>query len=187
MARRFFKLLYVFALIAIVLWLPIYVLSSIQWDLVTITSYKAKCLSNNQYVVLQGSQVGEVSIYVEDYLNSSENRTAEKEQLNFYCKYYDEIQSHIFAYNEAKTPAEQYAANIRFREFEKTKDKVYAYPAFYTLEVESEESRPQEIYNPLLEGVIGALMAFILLQIIRICHVYVVYGKVVWHPFKRID
>ena len=165
MTNRFFKLVYVLALIAIALWLPIYVLSSIQWDMLTLTDYKAKCLSNNQYVVLQGGKVGNPDIWNEGYLNSSENRTAIKEQLNFYCKYFDEIQPHIVAYNQAKTSAEQYAANMRYRQFENTKDKVYAYPELYTLEVVSEEKRPQEIYDPLITGLVGALMAFLLLQI----------------------
>ena len=184
MAKRLFKLLYMLAVITIAVWLPAYVLSEIQWDMVVLSSYKAKCLSNNQYVVLQGAPVGEATIWEEDYLNSSENSTVIREQLNFYCKYYDEIQPHIIAYNETKNFSEQYAANIHFTEFEKTKGKVYAYPELYKLETVSEETRPQEIYNPVIAGFVGAVAAFILLQIIRICYVYVVYGKVVWRPFK---
>jgi hypothetical protein len=138
-------------------------------------------------VVLQGGKVGDAEIWNEGYLNSSENRTAIMEQLNFYCKYYDEIQPHIVAYNQANTSAEQVAANILFTQFENGKEKVYAYPELYTLEVVSEETRPQEIYDPLLSGLLGALMAFLLLQVIRICYVYVVYGKLVWHPFKKVD
>ena len=187
MTKRFFKLLYALALIAIALWLPIYVLSSIQWDMVVLTDYKAKCISNNQYVVLQGGRVGDPDIWNEGYLNSSENRTAIKEQLNFYCKYYNEIQPHIIAYNETKTPAEQVAANQRFVAFENSVAKVYAYPELYTLDVVSNETRPQEIYDPLITGLVGALMAFLLLQIVRICYVYVVYGKLVWHPFRKIE
>jgi hypothetical protein len=55
MANRFFKLLYLFVLIAIGLSLPIVLLSSINFDEIVITTYKAKCLSNGKYVVLQGS------------------------------------------------------------------------------------------------------------------------------------
>lgn len=186
MTKRFFKLAYVLALIAIAVWLPIYVLSSIQWDMVTLSSYKAKCLSNNQYVVLQGAPIGDAEIWNEVYLNSSENRTAIMERLNFYCKYYNEIQPHIVAYNETKTLAEQRDANIRFVEFEKTKDKVYAYPELYTLETVSAETHLEEIYNPLLVGLVGAIAAFLILQFVRICYVYIVFGKVVWHPFAKI-
>ena len=185
MTKRFFKLFYALALIAIALWLPIYVLSSIRWDMLVLTDYKVKCISNNQYVVLQGSKVGNPDIWNEGYLNSSENRVAIKEQLNFYCKYYDEIQPHIVAYNEADTSAEQVAANIRFTQFENGKDKVYAYPELYTLEVTNEETRPQEIYDPLVTGLVGALIAFLLLQVVRICYVYVVFGELVWHPFRQ--
>lgn len=187
MTKRFFKLLYALALIAIALWFVIYVLTSIRWDMVVNTSYKAKCNSNNQYVVLQGAPVGVADVMDEGYLNSEENRTAIKEQLNFYCKYYDEIQPHIVAYNEAKTRSEQVAANLNFTQFENGKDKVYAYPELYTLEPVSEETRPQEIYNPLLTGLVGAFIAFLLLQIVRICYVYVVFGKLVWHPFRKIE
>lgn len=187
MTKRFFKLLYTLILIAIVIWLPIHVLSSIRWDTVVLSSYKAKCLSNNQYVVLQGSSVGDITIWDEDYLNSSESHTTIKEQLNFYCKYYDQIQMHIATYNEAKTPSERVSANQRFVAFENSKDKVYAYPELYKLETVNEEFRPQEIYNPILDGVVFAAIAFTLLQIIRVCYVYVVYGKLVWHPFKNIQ
>lgn len=187
MTKRFFKLLYTLALVAIALWLPIYVLASIQWDMVVLTDYKARCLSNNQYVVLQGAPVGGAEIWNEGYLNSSENRTAIKERLNFYCKYYDEIQPHIIAYSETRIPAEQVAANQRFLAFENSVQKVYAYPELYTLEVAGKETRPQEIYDPLITGLVGALMAFLFLQIVRICYVYVVYGKLVWQPFRKIE
>ncbi len=186
MAKRFFKLLYVLALIAIVLSLPIVALTSIKFDRIVQSSYKAKCLSNNQYVVLQGAPVGDADVMDEIYLDSPENRTAIKEQLNFYCKYYDEIQSHIVAYNEAKTPTEQYAANIRFTQFENGKDKVYSYPELYSLEPVSNETHLEELYYPLLAWLIGAALAFVVLQILRMCYIYVVFDIVAWHPFKSV-
>ena len=167
--------------------MPIFVLTSIQFDRIVLSTYKAKCLSNNQYVVLQGDPVGDATTYDEVYLNSSENRVAIMEQLNFYCKYYDEIQPHIIAYNEANTSAEYYNANIRFSQFKDTKDKVYAYPELYKLEVVSNETHLEEIYYPLLGWLMGAVAAFVLLQIVRMCYVYVVFGKLVWHPFKKIE
>jgi hypothetical protein len=187
MTKRFFKLIYTLALISIGLSLPIYIIFSIQWDRITISSYKAKCLSNSEYVVLQGSPIGEATLWEETYLNSSENRIAIKEQLNFYCRYYDEIQPHIVAYNETKTPAEQVAANQRFTTFENSVVKVYAYPELYTLEPVSEETHLEEVYYPLLTWLICAVIAFLILQFIRICYVYIVFGKVIWHPFKKIE
>lgn len=186
MVKRFFKLLYVLALIILALSLPIFALTSIKFDKIVQSSYKARCLSNNQYVVLQGSQVGDADVMDEIYLNSSENRTAIKEQLNFYCKYYDEVQPHIVAYNEAISLSEQRAANIAFTEFKNSRGKVYSYPELYSLELVSNEIHPEELYYPLMSWLIGALIAFVLLHAMRICYLYVVFGQVIWHPFKPI-
>ncbi len=189
MTKRFFKLLYVLALIAIALSLPIMLVTSVQWDRIIITSYKAKCISNQQYVVLQGGAVGVPDAYDEIFLNSNENRTAIKEQLNFYCKYYDEIQPHIVAYNEAESFAEQAAANARFAQFGKSvgRANVYAYPELFELEPVGDETRLYELYNPLVGWLTGVILAFLLLQVVRMCYVYVVFGKVVWHPFRKIE
>lgn len=185
MIKRLFKLLYVFALSALVLSLPYRIMTSVDFSKVTISSYKAKCLSNNQYVVLQGAEVGEAVVMDEIYLEDSNNSKAIKEQLNFYCKYYDEIEPYIIAYNNAKTPAEQYASNIAFTQFENTKAKVFAYPELYKLELVGEEKHFEEIYYPFFGWLIGAIIAFIILQILRMSYIYVAFGKVVWHPFKQ--
>lgn len=185
MTNRFFKLIYVFALIAIGLSFPIFILSEMRFDSIVLTDYKAKCLSNNQYVVLQGGKVGEPDIWNEVFLNSNENRTAIKEQLNFYCKYHDEIQPHIVAYNETKTPTEQYDANIRFNEFRSSKDEVYAYPELYTLEVVDEQFQPYELFSPIIDWLIYAVLTFLILQIARMSYVYVVFSEIVWHPFRQ--
>lgn len=183
MSKRFFKLIYVIALICLALSLPIVILNSVQWDKIVVTSYKAKCTSNNQYVVLQGASVGNAEVYSETYLDS-ENSMAIKEQLNFYCKYYEAIQPHILSYNMAKTTSEQLEANMNYREFENSVAKTYAYPELFKFEEVSEETHLEELYYPLIQWLIGAVAVFVLLQILRICYVYVVFGKVVWHPFK---
>lgn len=64
---------------------------------------------------------------------------------------------------------------------------VYAYPPLYKLEVVDETTQLSEIYLPLISWLIGAAFVFLLLQIARMCYVYVVFGKVVWHPFREID
>ena len=188
MTKRFFKLLYVLALIVIGLSLPVYLLLNIDPDAITRTSYKAKCLSNSQYVVLQGSQYNEVDVMDEFYLNSPENSTAIKKQLNFYCTYYDQIQPHIKAYVESKTLAEQRTANTNFWNFrDSVEGNVSAYPALYQLEVVSEIKQWNAIYNPIVEWVLLGGFSFLVLQIIRMCYIYVVFGKVVWHPFRKVE
>lgn len=184
MLNRFFKLLYVFGLIAIVLSLPIFILSQIHFDRIVETSYKAKCTSNNQYVVLQGSSVA----YIFDNLalNNSEFKTGE--DLNFYCKYYDEIQPHIATYIKSKSRAEQISANLAFVDFEKSvgRANIYPYPKLYELEIVDKEIHYYAIYIPLINWLLAAGASFLILQILRISYVYIVFGKIIWHPFKSL-
>ena len=184
MTNRFFKLLYVFALIAIGLWLPIYIFSSIDYEDIVWTSYKAKCLSNNQYVVLQGSSANDAYVFDEVYYNDTVFNDLKKD-LNFYCKYYDAIQPHIIAYNQTRTTQEQVRANQEFFTFkEGVVGSVSSYPMLYKLEVAKNEFQSYRIYDPISVGFFGALAAFILLQIVRMSYAYVVFGAVVWHPFR---
>ena len=184
MAKRFFKLLYIIILIGIGLSFPLYILTSIEFDEIVISSYKAKCLSNNEYVVLEGDSQAYVfnEITLEDTIYSNT-----KEDLNFYCKYYDSVQPYVLSYIRAKNTAEQVDANKGFFNFkESVINNVYSYPALYKLEVVSEETNLYRIYGPLVEWFAVALFVFILLQILRMCYVYIVFGEVVWHPFKHI-
>jgi len=187
MTKRLFKLLYVFALIAIALWLPIFILTSIDYKSIVWTSYKAKCLSNDQYVVLQGSAENDAWVFDEfSYDDTIYNDI--KRDLNFYCKYYTQIQPHIVAYNQAQTIEAEVLANQEFFTFKQgVIDSVYAYPASYKLEVVENEFQPYKILDPIITGLIGAFVAFVLLQIIRMSYVYVVFGKVVWYPFRKIE
>lgn len=187
MTKRFFKLLYVFALIAIALWLPIFILTSIDYESIVWTSYKAKCLSNDEYVVLQGSAENDAWVFDEfSYDDTIYNDI--KRDLNFYCNYYTQIQPHIVAYNQAQTREAEVRANQEFFTFKQNViDSVYAYPASYKLEVVENEFQPYKILDPIIVGVVGALIAFVLLQIVRMSYVYVVFGKMVWHPFKKIE
>lgn len=187
MTKRFFKLLYVLALIALALSLPIYLLVNIHTDAIVRTTYKAQCLSNSQYVVLEGSQAGEAYQFDEFTLNDTIYNDTKK-TLNFYCKYYDAVQPYIVAYTESKTNADIVKANANFFSFrESAISNVYSYPPLYKLEVVSEITQLNEIYNPIIEWFIYAVFFFIVLQIIRMCYVYIVFGKVVWHPFRKIE
>jgi len=182
MSQRFFKLLYVFALIGLVLSAPIYLLQEIRLDAIVSDTYKAKCLSNNQYVVLQGAAIDEVYEVNEHTLNDPLSDT--KRTLNFYCKYYDEIQPYIIASNE--NPSQAGRLNLDYSEFRNPRyDNVSIYPALYELEVVKRTIRYDEFLNPIVVWLVGAAMAFVLLQIIRMSYVYVVFGEVVWHPFRQ--
>lgn len=175
--------MYMFALIALVLSLPVYLLISIPFDEVVSSSYKAKCLSNNQYVVLQGSSKNEVWVFNEIELSKPEFET--KQGLNFYCEYYDKIQPHITAYIESKNVSEQIKANENFFKF---KDSVFSgvhsYPQLYELEVADEVIHPYKVYGPIIAWIVGVSLAFLLLQILKICYTYIVFDEVVLHPFR---
>jgi hypothetical protein len=187
MTKRFFKLLYVLALIALGLSLPIYLLTNIQFDTIVRTTYKAQCISNNQYVVLEGSQIGEAYQFDEFTLNDTIYNDTKK-TLNFYCKYYDAIQPYIVAYTESKTNADIVKANTNFFNFQESVfSNVYSYPPLYKLEVVSNITQLNEIYNPIIKWFIIAVISFIGLQVVRMCYVYIVFGKVMWHPFGKIE
>lgn len=187
MAKRFFKLLYIIILVGIALSLPIYLLSSIQFDKIFISSYRAKCNSNGQYVVLEGSKLNEHYVFDEVFLNDTTYGDVKK-SLNFYCQNYNDVQPYIVAYANSKTRSDQIKANEDFFAFEeKVLPGVYSYPPTYQLEVVSNETNLYKIYGPIINWLLGATLAFIVLQIIRMCYVYVVYGKIIWHPFKKIS
>lgn len=187
MKKRFLKLIYIIALLGIVIFIPIYILSSIEFDKVVISSYKAKCLFNNEYVVLQGNQLYQPYVFDEIRLNDTTWSDIEKD-LNFYCKYYNDIQPHIIAYTESRTRAEQVKANKEFWNFrENVISSVSSYPPLYKLEEVSKKTNLYfQIFAPIISGFVFALIMFVILQIIRMCYVYVVFGKVVWHPFKSL-
>jgi hypothetical protein len=124
----------------------------------------------------------------EFYYNSPENSIEIQKELNFYCQYYDQIQPHIIAYIESKNINEQRDANKKFWSYRSSvEDSVKSQPHLYQLEVAKEEKQWSEIYNPIIAWLIMGGFSFLLLQVIRICYVYVVYGKLVWHPFRKIE
>src|SRR3989344_7112727 len=187
MTNRFFKLLYVFAFIGLGLSLPIYILSSMDFDAIYMTTYKARCLSNNQYVVLQGSR--DRQPYVFDKFSYNDPIIPEldvKKQLNFYCKYYDEIQPHISAYINAQTTKEEWDANLNFSNFkDSVNSNISSYTELYKLEKVDDFFQPYQFWSPLIDWFMGALFAFLLLQIIRMSYLYIVFGEIVWHPLKQ--
>ena len=43
------------------------------------------------------------------------------------------------------------------------------------------------VYGSVIDWFVNAILAFIVLQIVRMCYVYVAFGKVLWHPFGKIE
>lgn len=185
MANRFFKLIYVIALILIALSLPIYFFSNVDFSKITISTYKAKCTSNDQYVVLEGSSSNSQSqAYTFDETSLDNPLSDTKEDLNFYCKYYDQIQPYLNDYAASTTTNEQKLVNLSFYQFKNSQDTVYAYPQLYKLETVSERKNYNEVLYTLMAWFGGALAAFVILQILKISYLYVKFGEIVWHPFK---
>lgn len=179
MARRFFNLLYFISLALLVLSLPFYVFSSGDLDKIYIKSYKAKCLSSGQYVILQGAR--EPYIF-DDYsirLAKAGDLIENKKDLNFYCKYFNEVKPYVDGYDGS------YEGNVNFF---KLKDSVIsgisAYPELYKLEVVRQEKHYDIIYGLIVTWLIFASVGFVLMQVVKVCYLYVVTGRVVWHPFK---
>lgn len=187
MPKRFFKLLYVLSLIVIALSLPFYLLTTIQFDAIVTHTYKARCLFNNQYVVLQGMQYNQPYILDEYVLKHPLNpEYDDKLLLNFYCKYYDEVQSHITAYVESKTRGEQVQSNINFFKFKNSViSNVSAYPPLYRLEEVDKDVNMYHIYGPMISWLVSAGLAFLLLQLLKLGYVYVAFNKIVWYPFRQ--
>lgn len=172
MIKRFFTLVYILGLMAIFLSLPAYIISEFNSNENLKTSYKAKCLSNNEYIVLQGSH--EPYVFKEQALNNDKLET--KKDLNFYCKYYDEIQPFIASHDGS------FKEDLRFIKFKNSvASNVFQYPPLYKLE--SINIFPA-LLNAIKTWLQGATIAFIILQFFRICFVYITRGKIEWVPFK---
>ncbi len=181
MWQRFFITVY-FLLHIPLLVIPIYAVTENRfWEDLGMHDYKVKCLNNNQYVVLQGSLVDTPDI-VSDQLLQGEFGIETKQNLRFYCAYYNEIQPHIQAYREAKTRDDQVRANKVFFQFQESKQPVFF--ENYQLEVVETKNNWAPFWNMLFEGVFGTLLYYALLQVARIIYTYIVLGKIVWHPYR---
>lgn len=180
--QRFFKLLYVLALVAIVLALPILIVSWVKFDQITITSYKAKCVSNGKDVVLEGDS--QAYVFTELTLNNPDLGT--KKTLNFYCKYYDRVQPYLTAYLRAANRSEEISANENFFKFQDSViSNVGVYPTLYQLEVVEEVTDFFPVYSAIVGWLIFGTLAFAALQILRMFYSYIAFGEIVWHPFRQ--
>jgi hypothetical protein len=185
MTKRFFKLIYTISIIILVLSMPVYLLININFDNIIVSTYKARCNSNDKYVVLEGASFGESYEFDEFVLNDTIYSDTKK-QLNFYCKYYDQVQPYVISYANSKTIQDEINANIEFFNFkDSVYDNVYSYPPLYSLEETRKDYRWNELYGPMVVWFFGALGIFAVLQVFRMCYVYVVFGEIVWHPFRQ--
>ena len=182
MLNRLFVLLYIIGAAGLVLFIPIYSLANINFDRIVISDFKAQCNDNGQYVVLQGSQPDEHMVMSEDYLK--DQGSTFKKQLNFYCQYYSDIQPHIQRYLASKDLRDRAQANIEFNKFEDSVwNSVNSYPELYQLIEVSKKNNYSEL-SAILSAIILAVVGFIILQVLRMSYLYVVFNKVVWHPFR---
>jgi len=177
MFSRFLKLLYFLAIISIVLYFPIFLILEIDVDRISTSYYYAKCKSNGQYVVLQGSP-SKQNYHIYDEVTLENNLFGDtKKEINFYCKHYDEIQPHVTAYIDSETVTEEKSANNAFFEFrESVFSGVSSYPLLYDLELVREEFHPYRIYEPIIAGLVGVVALFLFLQFSKIQRLVVHYS-----------
>lgn len=189
MVQRFFKLIYTLSLVTLILSFPLYYISSFRSDLLYATTYKAKCISNGKFVVLEGSrenEIYEINKFTLDYPIAPEYD--DKRLLNFYCKYFDEVQPHIVAYNKSTSREEQINVNQNFYTFQNSViTQVPSYPPLYELVIVKKELQKYRIYDPIIDWLLYAVSTFLLLQVMKICYGYVVFGRIVFHPFKSAN
>jgi len=187
MIKRLFRVLYVITISSLCLFFIIYPIVTIKFNKITTKSYRAKCLFNNQYVVLEGAKYNEAYTFNEDELKElSLYGPTTKKNLNFYCKYYEDIQPYIIGYLNSNSYSEQVTINEKFFKFkDSVSSKISGHPPLYELEDAGETKNWNELFNPIIESIIITLIIFVLLQILRISYIYIVFGEIVWHPFKE--
>lgn len=148
------------------------------WESIGINTYKARCLSNNQYVALQGS-MDDSPYTFDDRILSEESNLGTLKTVSFYCSNYNQIRPHILAYRQAKTDQEQVQANSAFfAEFGETRQSALKN---YQLEIMSTYSD----YQPLWDTIAIILGYYLLLQLVRVVYIYIVFGKLVLYPYKN--
>ena len=184
MLHRFFKLLYVLALIAIAVSIPVFLVAEIEYSKIVVTTYKVRCLNSDEHLVLYGSQI------FSEFVIGGKNSDSWNKKFNFHCQYYDSLLNSnsllkVANYFEEEDLIERLRDYKEFSAFEK---KIVlntaSYPEHFTLEPISDEIQWHQIFMPLIELFSGLLIAFLFLQFLRMSYVYIVFGRVVWHPFK---
>ena len=184
MLHRFFVLLYVLANVYVVTFSIgiAYDETNFLADLSN-TVYQVRC-DNGELVVLQGTLDGSPVTYDDRYLERNDGNTF-RSKLRFYCANYEEIQYHINAYAAAVTPAERQRALTEYRSFEDS--QVDTVVQNYTLEEIESDSSARSFFTFLLLAVSLLIGQWLILQVLRIAYLYVVFGKLVWHPYRKLS
>lgn len=184
MIFRFFVVLYVICLLAIVGWWIYAFPTNVHLSEARISNYQAKCISNDRYVILQGGSTPYE--FAEKDLKTTEFSDTPQD-LNFYCKYYDQIQPHIQTYINAKSLNEKYEANTAFHTFEQSVGRysVSRTPALYNLETTRVENNYTVVLLSALGIFLGGVVFFLVLQILRMIYLYITFGEIIWHPFRK--
>lgn len=178
--QRFFVLVYMF------LHIPILMIAWSMYDQfnykdhIGVNTYKATCTENKRDVVLQGETDG--SPYTFDDVYFRTNKSEIETRMSFYCEYYDELQKHIQAYMQADTNLKETLANRAFWQFEESKPKITK--DNFTLEIVDTKNDYGQIFWLAAAILVFVTGYYIGLQTIRISYVYVVFGRLVWHPYK---
>lgn len=184
MIFRFFVVLYVICLLAIVGWWLYAFPTNVNVSEGRISYYQAKCINNDKYVVLQGEstpyEFSEKNFKTTEYSDTPQD-------LNFYCKYYDQIQPHVQAHINANTLEETYQANMAFNSFEESVGRysVSRTPALYNLETMRVENNYSVVLLSALGIFLGGAVFFLALQIVRMIYLYITFGEIIWHPFRK--
>ena len=184
MTLRSFIVLYFLAIIALAGALVYFTFTEIKFSGMNVNHYQAKCLSNDKYVILQGDtrpyEFPETNLTTTEFMDV-------KQDLNFYCKYYDQIQPYIQAHINSKNIQEEYQANIAFHKFEESvaRSSISRTPALYSLETIRVENIPSTAFSELLAVLTFGLIGFVILQILRMVYLYIAFGQIIWHPFRK--
>lgn len=175
MWHRFFKLVYGILLAGIIVFIPInFIINSSNYSY-RFVQYKVKCSHNNKYVVLQGSKLDEYATY--------SNATLDKREMNFYCKFYSEIQFYIADYLRSNNKIQ---SNLDYFDFKaKNINKVGYYPELFTVEKQYDEFFYRgTIFDPLLVSLTLGGIFFVGLQVLKNFYTYIKFGTWTIHPFR---
>lgn len=177
MLHRLAVVIYLLLNIPLVI-IPIYTVYSTQfWEDINVSTYQARCKSNSELVVLQGT----TNTYT--FTSNGLKRWDVGEELRFHCNYYNEIQQLNKQYLSAKNENDRINANLEFNKFwgEHTKPLINN----YNLELLSTKSNYQSLWFGISRSIIITGIYFLLLQAVRIIYQYVVFSSFSWHPYKR--
>jgi len=178
MLNRLAIVIYLFLHIPLLL-IPIYLIDQSDFNLKDINTYRARCTSNNQLVVLQGTTNGSAYTFSQGIYDDPRSET--DNDLRFYCSNYDQVQKHIEEYKLANTREEQIEANKAFFKFQQTVPTTLNNN--YNLEIVSTDNYSTPISTFLLQIVLSISGYYVFLQLVRIMYQFIGFGYFSWKPY----